>query len=145
MTELTLNIPAHRYRQLSEAACRCNVSVADVLVALVRRLRPAKTPRLNLGKRIRYQADNPDGWDVVHVPVPDELYEKCLDLRRFLKCSVSLLVVEEFARCLHLVLQDLICWGRRYSCGNRFRIISSVSSECFKYTVIHEQNRQSTG
>jgi hypothetical protein len=145
MTELTINIPVCHHRRLSEAARTVNCSVADVIVAVVRRLTPVKAVRIVPGRRIRYQADSPDGWTVVHVPVADELYEKCLDLRRYLKCSVSLLVVEELARSLNSVLQDLVCGEEDFSCGNFFSFTSAFTGNYFMYTVIHTRSHKTSG
>ena len=82
---------------------------------------------------------------MVHVRLDDALYEKCLDMRRLLKCSVSRLVVEELLRSFDEVLQSLLDGADDSSCVHKFEIYSEITEKMWSYVVCHDQPAQNSG
>lgn len=73
---------------------------------------------------------------VVHVSLPPELYEMCMDLRKLFKCSVSLVLAEEIEKYLDEVSSDqkMDKYVRTYAIiynndvsGNHYQVCTSIN------------------
>lgn len=145
MTEVTLNLPAELYSELCGKIESAELPFDRIIAALIHRFRVPRHNPVSAGTRIRYQQDHPGGWEVVHVRLDDALYEKCLDMRRLLKCSVSRLVVEELLRSFDEVLQSLLEGGEDSSCVHKFKIYWKITEKTWSYVVCHDQPAQNSG
>jgi len=98
--DTTLNIDGLLAEKIEKAAVDLSVSYSAVVRSIIRRMLRRRPARIVLFRRVRNQRVRPDGsWRRIHVIVPDDVYEQCMDMRKIWKRSVSAVfaaAVEDF-------------------------------------------------
>jgi len=88
--ETTLNIRADVLVTLNEAAGESGRTRSDLIITLMKMVMKNDTNRFSLCRPVKYQDKSGKGsWRKVHVSLNEDNYEFFLDLRKFLKMSVS--------------------------------------------------------
>jgi hypothetical protein len=106
--ETTLNIKRDYLNRLSTSCKNHTLSRSGLIALLLRRfLRKQKLP-YSMFKTISYQKRNQKkNWKIIHVSYPVDLFEKCCDVRKFSKISVSFLVSMAIDSYLDVVEEEL--------------------------------------
>ena len=89
----TLNINKSLLESLKDISEGLNISVTRLIVLLLKRVMSENKDFRRYGYRVRYQErDSLKDWHTFHLRIRTEEYEYFLDMRKFFKMSVSLLL-----------------------------------------------------
>jgi hypothetical protein len=90
--ETTINMSKRNMRKILHMAETYGYSKSHILTMLLRTCMHEQKLQCSLCKRVRYQARRTKhDWKVLHIWLPADLFEMCVDMRKFCKLSVSLL------------------------------------------------------
>ncbi len=115
--ETTINISNSNKLLLIETALRNKISVNEMINLLLLKFLKGKFGKYHTFKRIKYQKlCTGDHWKTVHVWFSPDFYEKCLDLRKFHKCSISFILAQAIELYLNETLNSDKCdnYNRHY-------------------------------
>ncbi len=126
--DTTINIKRLVLERIDEAASDSGVTRSLLISLLLKRMVQVRGTDKNRFSRVKYQKRDPKaGWKRPHVMLDYDLYEKCIDMRKLSKMSVSFLVQVSFNMFFEKVVDELnkgvrtdnnlrnyICIGKRY-------------------------------
>jgi hypothetical protein len=93
MQETTINLPIETFIKLEALAKQSGVSRTTIINRLLDRIQNNITIDNYRMGTIQYQKSRPkDSWHCTHVYFSDTDFERCLDIRRILKHSLSMLI-----------------------------------------------------
>jgi hypothetical protein len=88
--ETTLNIRKHVLEKINHAAKQKGIPRVELIIILFKMVMEDTSEHVRHGKRIKYQSRKGHGeWHTFHIKLRPNDYECLLDLRKFLKMSVS--------------------------------------------------------
>ncbi|MCP4129436.1 MAG: hypothetical protein GY754_00330 [bacterium] len=91
--DTTIHINVRLLEEVEAAAKQLKMSRSDIVILLLDRVMEKKQISIEMFKQIKYQfRDLPSNWKRIHVYPEVERYEVWLDLRKFCKRSVSLII-----------------------------------------------------
>lgn len=91
--ETTINVRNDVRSAIDEASMSTGIARSRVVALVMRRLQKDYRALTRFCARMRYQErDEKKNWRTLHVCLAERDYEVFLDMRRFSRCSVSLLV-----------------------------------------------------
>ncbi len=91
--ETTIRMHRDAFVKISQEAEYRNISRSALIAALIQKFMDKSGGGERLGKQVCYQDRKTKGeWRTVHVYFREDMYEFCLDLRKFYKMSVSLIL-----------------------------------------------------
>ncbi len=133
--DTTINIRKQVLKRIDAACVEYSVSRSRFVSLLLLRFMKEKATDKNRFSRVKYQKrDTKASWKRPHVMLESDLYEKCLDMRKLFKMSVSFIVAVAFTCYFDSVVYELKNDGdtdkntRNYICiGNRYENVFSFS------------------
>ncbi len=124
--ETTVHISNINKECIIKTAALLNTSPNKIIIKLLTRYLNKQYGNYKTFSRISYQKKNPgDSWKIMHVWFSSEFYEKCLDLRKFHKLSLSNIL----SLAIKLYLNDII----HNKCDNynkNYIVLSTVFNNC---------------
>ncbi len=91
--ETTINISDKNVSLLDQYATSLNISRNQLLIQLIIKFMNYQFGNYECFSRVRYQKKkNNEKWKTKHVWFPCDFYEKCIDLRKFHKLSLSFIL-----------------------------------------------------
>ena len=137
--ETTVNIKLELLNKLNNASTSLKMSKNQLAAILLGRAMKINKQAIRMFCRVRYQrSDNNTRWHKLHVILKHDVYERCLDLRKLRKMSVSLILacaIEEF---LDEIIRSFTKNGKMPdNYGSFYAIISDfIEGVCF-FTIYH--------
>ncbi len=105
--DTTLNIKKNILEGIDEAASECGISRSRFISLLIIKFLREKSVEGNHQTRVKYQKRNKTAiWKRPHVLFDYDLYEKCIDIRKLCKLSVSHVVFTAYGLFLHTVIHE---------------------------------------
>ncbi|MCP4130778.1 MAG: hypothetical protein GY754_07335 [bacterium] len=97
----TINFRVPVLEKINEAAVSLGISRTKIIIRLLKMVMNEKDFTATMCRAVRYQLDDPDpdNWHKFHISFQEDDYEFFVDLRKFLKKSVSAVLayaVEEY-------------------------------------------------
>ncbi len=103
--DTTINIKEEILKRVDETAIELNVTRSHLVSLLVERVTKVKNPNKNRFSRVKYQKREKNAsWKRPHVLLESNVYEKCIDMRKLFKMSVSFIIYVAF----HLHFMEVI-------------------------------------
>lgn len=137
MVTTSVFLTTFNYRILRCRAISSESSLAEIVRMLLWRAVKRSGRRFAPLERLRHQKRSVRrNGRVVHVSLPPELYEMCMDLRKLFKCSVSLVLAEEIEKYLDEASSDqkMDKYVRTYAIiynndvsGNHYQVCTSIN------------------
>ena len=88
--ESTVNISLNKKQKIEFYSNKLNISKNELILKLLFKYLSCNLNNYKTFTRIQYQKKDQDGtWKKIHVWFSTDFYEKCLDLRKFHKLSIS--------------------------------------------------------
>ncbi|MCP4135845.1 MAG: hypothetical protein GY754_33060 [bacterium] len=104
----TININIELLGKVEAASKQLNMSRSDIIILLLNRVMERKEIPLESFKQIKYQfRDLASNWKRIHVYPEAHIYERFLDMRKFFKRSVSLIVAIAINEHLDQLVEEL--------------------------------------
>ncbi len=134
--DTTINIRKEILERIDDAAIDFSVSRSRLISLLIKKKLRAINTDKNRFSRVKYQPrDKKAQWKRPHVYLETDLYEKCIDMRKLLKLSVSYIILVAYNQYFHIVLEELQNNGDH---DNNMRHYICIGKKCeyvFSYTV----------
>lgn len=109
LIETTIYVHKSILNKLVEGAAVTRKSINSIIKLLVQRIMRDNQRMIKRNSRIKYQErDLKENWHRIHVVLNEYEYEYCLDLRKFLKMSVSFFLAYAVLRYLDELLKNKI-------------------------------------
>ncbi len=90
LIETTVNIRSEVLEKISDAASSDNISKSEIISILLVMFSKGCSKRSKMFSTVRYQqANSHRSFHKLHVLIRHDIYEKCIDMRKLLKMSVS--------------------------------------------------------
>ncbi len=106
--ETTINMHLVTFKRLSKASELCGVSRSELIMKLVKEMMNSTPDNRSLGKMVQYQERcEPDCWRRFHLQVRMDEYDYMLDLRKFFKMSVSLIIAFAVRKYLNKIIKNI--------------------------------------
>ncbi len=119
--DTTLNISVDMLYQINKAAKANRISRTEMILLLIKKTAANIPNPGKIGSLVRYQGRrNSEDWHVFHIKIREDMYEYCLDLRKLLKKSLSLILAHAVKRFLKKPLKRKI--ADNYLCKSYFII-----------------------
>lgn len=88
--ETTMNIRREVLDKITDAASSVNLSKSEIISIILVRFSKGCNNKSRIFSTVRYQqASSTRSFHRLHVVISNDIYEKCLDMRKLLKMSVS--------------------------------------------------------
>lgn len=109
LIETTIYVHNSILNKLVEGAAVTRKSINSIIKLLIQRIMRDNQRMIKRNSRIKYQErDLKENWHRIHVVLNEYEYEYCLDLRKFLKMSVSFFLAYAVLRYLDELLKNKI-------------------------------------
>ena len=96
----TINLTYSYKKIISKEAARLSITQNELIIFLILKFLKNKNIKFKSFSNVKYQNKlNSEKWKKAHLKLSAEFYEKCLDLRKFCKLSLSYIValaIEKF-------------------------------------------------
>ena len=113
--ETTLNIHTDILKKITVAAQTRNISRSEMILLLIKNIMDEVSQPSRFGAMVQYQErSNEEAWKTFHLVVREDDYEYLLDLRKFLKMSVSLIIACAVNKFLRKPTKTIITDNNRY-------------------------------
>jgi len=107
--ETTINLRTEIKKRILLASARSGISCSDIVMAAMRFMVQEIDRGARLGTRVKYQPRCDDGeWKNLHVQLGPEDYEFFLDMKKFMKMSVSYIISRAIKKHLNEILKTNI-------------------------------------
>ncbi|MCP4135698.1 MAG: hypothetical protein GY754_32320 [bacterium] len=102
----TINFRVPVLEKINEAAASLGISRTKIIIRLLKMVMNEKDFPATMARSVKYQLDFPgeENWHKFHISFQEDQYEYCLDLRKFLKRSVSAIVAYAVEEYLDIIL-----------------------------------------
>ncbi len=109
LVETTIYIHKNTLEMLDRGAARTGRTRTFIMKLLMQRIMRDNQKMLQSHSRVKYQArDAKENWHRLHMVMNEYEYEYYLDMRKFFKMSVSLILAFAVMRYLNEVLNELV-------------------------------------
>jgi hypothetical protein len=106
LIETTLHMHTTILNKVDQIAIVIGKSRSSIIKLLIQRIMKDNQQMIKVNSRVRYQLrDLKDNWKRINIVFNEYEYEYCLDLRKFLKMSVSLILAKAALRYLDEILK----------------------------------------
>ncbi len=134
--DTTINIKEEILEKIDEASKDCSISRSRLISLLLKKVISEKTNDKNRFARIKYQKrDKKASWKRPHVFLEYDLYEKCIDMRKLKKMSVSFIVSVAFKLYFAQVIEELKNGCESDVSNRNYVCIGKRKGRLFSYTV----------
>ncbi len=134
--DTTLNVKRVVLMNIDDASAECSTSRSHLISLLLKRLLKKNTTDKNRFSRVKYQKrDKKAGWKRPHVFLDYDLYEKCIDMRKVNKMSVSYLVFIAYTLYFDTVVDELRNGEETDNNLRQYIFIWKKHGDVFSYTV----------
>ncbi len=141
--DTTINIKKEILERIDSACNDYSISRSMLVSLLLKSMIKAQRTDKNRFSRVKYQKrDKNAQWKRPHVVLEYDLYEKCIDMRKLAKMSVSYIVSISFNLFLNEIFESLkngedtdknlrqyICIGKRYGSVYSYTVFWDFPSE----------------
>ncbi len=104
--DTTINITDKNRKLIKDYAFKLKITKSQLIVKLLTMYYEDNKNNCKLFKRIKYQKiSNDEKWGQMHIWLNNGFYEKCLDMRKFHKLSLSNIVSVALKLYIHLISQ----------------------------------------
>jgi hypothetical protein len=115
LIETTLHVHKSILYKLDKGAAVTGRSLTSIIKLLIQRIMRDNQKMIKTNSRIKYQErDLKENWHRIHIVLNEYEYEYCLDLRKFLKMSVSFILAYAVLRYLDELLKKNIGTDKYY-------------------------------
>ncbi len=134
--DTTINIKQVILERIDCTAGKFSVSRSKLISMLLKRMMDGKNTDKNRFSRVKYQKrDNIASWKRPHIMLEPDMYEKCLDMRKLFKMSVSYLVLVAYKKYFDMVIKELENNGDTEKYSKNYICIGKRVSTIFSYVV----------
>lgn len=113
--ETTVNISTNNLGKITRTAQSLGMSRSAMVIILIKMVMDDIPEPGRFGTLVKYQErKNQSDWSTVHLQVREDEYEYLLDLRKFLKMSVSLIIAYAIKKFLGKIHDKDITDNNRY-------------------------------
>jgi hypothetical protein len=113
--ETTMNISISNLEKITRAARLSGISRSAMAIRLIKMVMADDPEPRQFGTLVRYQERNRKSeWNTAHLQVKEDDYEYLLDLRKFLKMSISLIIAYAIEKFLKTIITTKITDNNRY-------------------------------
>ncbi len=134
--DTTVNMRKEVLQRIDAAAGYCSVSRSRLVSLLLERMIRGINTDKNRFSRVKYQKrDKNATWKRPHVVLEYDLYEKCIDMRKLSKMSVSYCVLVAFTLYLDAVVDALLNGEDTDKNARNYICIGRKIGSVFSYTV----------
>ncbi len=103
--DTTINVTDNNTALLRSSAKKLDISINELTIRLIIKFINKKNADFKTFQRISYQKKkDSENWNRIHVWLSSEFYEKCLELRKFCKLSLSFIL----SLAIKLFLKDVL-------------------------------------
>ncbi len=137
--ETTINIRSDLLEKILEKKDTNNISLNTIAGNLLRKAMSWSKNKLATFKSVRYQdkiKDNELYYHKLHIALSEDLYEKCLDMRKLYKLSVSFILAKCIESYLHKLSMDEVKNTDNYH--TNYIIFTSEEDGVYSFTVFWE-------
>lgn len=135
--DTTVSVPDYVVLRLNAASSKGCVPLPVLCAAIVRSMLKRFRRRGFFGAPVRYRRRRPNESELtpVHLHLSDAQYERCLDLRKLFKRSVSCCFVEEVEDNLDSIVNRLLLESSADNNDSFYAITAAVDLKRYHYTV----------
>jgi hypothetical protein len=109
LIETTLHVHKKVMNKLDEGIAKTGISRSSIIKLLFRRIMDNSKRMIKAYSRIKYQErDEKENWNQLHIVLNEYEYEYCLDMRKFYKMSVSLILAYAVTKYLNELVNELL-------------------------------------
>jgi hypothetical protein len=120
MIKMTINININVLNSIEFASIELGTSRSKIIKLLMKEIKLDKNIHFKFFSQVKYQEkDFKKNWSMFHIKLSESEYEYFLDIRKFFKMSVSLILAFAVKKYLHLLLKSNSL-GDNYSPDNYF-------------------------
>ena len=142
MIATTVNIEQTLHENLRQACQKTGKSHSFIVTTLLFRVDRRHMKRIKLFKRVKYQPRLSTGnWSLLHIKLTPELYEKCQDLRKFSKHSLSFLLALEIQLSLEEIVKEILGLKLRDNYSILYTV-KMIKGENFTQITINTEEKQ---
>ncbi len=107
--ETTINIDKALLEKIEYASQISKISKSKIITMLIKAY-ISENPKIHMHKRVRYQKRrNKSKWHCLHISINSDIYERCIDMRKLFKMSVSLIVASSIDKFLEKIEKKNNC------------------------------------
>ncbi len=124
--DTTINITDKNLSLLNEYSNLLNINRNELIIKLINKFIIHEMENFEFFRRVRYQKKKEnETWKMIHLWLNTDLYEKCLDLRKFHKLSLSYIICKAIELYLFFLLEEDFESG-----SNNYIFLSSMYNDC---------------
>lgn len=132
----TVNIRTDLLDKMIYSKQKLNISLNKIVYILLSKALDWNEKSIKIFKSIKYQTKNQDsGWHKLHISLNNALYERCLDMRKLYKLSVSYILAICIQKYLILLSQELDIWQETDNYHDSYIFISNIDKNLFSFTI----------
>ena len=140
--ESTINISHQNIELIEKSRIKLKISKNELITLLISQVINEKKRKFKGFKRIKYQKRNSSRkYKAIHISWIPDLYEKCIDLRKYYKMSVSYILSIALKKYLSKIMQQKHNYTINFK--NYFlltRIINNIPVFIITWDYIDENN-----
>ncbi len=134
--ETTINIKKAVLKKIDSIAEEYHVSRSKLVSLLLKQVMKEQTTDKNRFSQVKYQRrDKKASWKRPHIMLNQDIYEKCLDLRKISKKSVSYLVLIAYNAHLERVIEKLKNVGDTDNYLSQYICIGKRIGSIYSYVI----------
>ena len=145
MIDTTINIDERILGRVRESAKQLNMPESKIVRKLLRKMIVKTGRSIKLFSSVKYQKNNGQKvWKKYHLLLSPQMYERCLDLRKVYKFSVSFFFSMEVEESLDLIVKQLFSGD----CSDNYLETYSIQlweDESEKIYVVKTKKKKNTG
>ncbi len=124
MIKTSLNLQQSQADKIIELSRKLNITISSILNSLTQFALQNHRYKTRLRHAVSYQQNPSDNnsWYCLHVTFSDDTYEKCLDVRKFCKISVSSFLSSAIDLYLDIVIKNIINGKRSDNYLNNYSV-----------------------
>ncbi len=134
--DTTINIKQEVLEKIDECAAQFSISRSQLVSLLINSMIKENHTDKNRFTRVKYQKrDENTTWKRPHLMFEQDMYEKCIDIRKLLKLSVSFIVLVAFNRYIDKVVSGLMNGVNTDNNAQNYICIGRKSRGIYSYVI----------